>query len=148
MIKKLVLVSALMVIACTPGNEEVPVEMLIDHENTLQLQKAENWLVRKTDNGFSVSTKDSRNSRIPEQVSVWLLPPSTNVQGEWPSRKTINEHEVFYRVDKNAGGSAGPGYQLSARYTSDKGTVLLSQYTQSESKPDFNLAWQVIEKLD
>lgn len=147
MSRKSIFIAALLVFACTPDNEEVPVEMLIEHENGLRLHKAENWLVSKTDHGFSISTKESQGSRVPEQVSVWLLPPSTNVKGEWPSRKTIDGHEVFYRVEKNAGGSAGPGYQLSARYSPDKGTVLLSQYTQSESKPDFALAWAVIKRI-
>ena len=119
------------------------------HPNGISLTLSQGWLADETSNGFRVSTHDSTQRRIPEEVAVSLLQGQPQPHGKWPNTRSIDQRLLHYRVDTAQGGSGGSTYIFTAWESTGSGHVIIQQHTQAEApaKPNFELAWSVIENM-
>jgi hypothetical protein len=122
--------------------------MTLTHPEGLKLRIPAQLQVQQLRSGFHISSLASKVSRIPQALEVTVA-RSGVPEGHWPERRISNGREVRFRMDELAGGSGGTEYVLTAWVRYDPGHVLVKQTTQAEwpVKPDFSLAWTVLDGL-
>lgn len=118
------------------------------HPNGLSVRLPDSLTTSETDDGFLIVPPGDANaySRYPLEINVTLHRGEEQPDGSWAEQRRIESRVVHYRVEENEGGSGGSEYGLYAWESVPGGYIKYQQWAQAEmSRPDFKLAWQVIE---
>lgn len=121
--------------------------MKVTHPNGLVVNLPESLSVEQTSDGFLLRPLGYQELRSPPQIKVSLHINQLKPQGEWPEVRQIDGQSVYYRLEKQAGGSGGDIHILSSWKANPTGYIFVQEDVQVEEpiKPDFKLGWMVVE---
>jgi hypothetical protein len=125
------------------GNQKMKV---YSHTSGVVLSVPENIEVIEEATGFLVTPPALRDLSV---LSIKIIPNAQAPDGTWTEERKIGRRTIKYRVDKDAGGSGGDGYNLTAWETHSYGYVIYEAGVTAEwpMNPNFDFYWQVIDNI-
>ncbi len=130
------------------GNKSV----MLKHENGLVLKPGYNYNnILKTKYGFRFNI-GPENSRLINEVEINKYADVTVDLSSF-DKKTKGDSEYYYRLEYSTdkfrvSGSGGDEYTYTIWKPDATGGIMLVNYVQQESKPDFERIWQIAQSMD